>query len=395
MALTVRTATTDDLEQVIALQVDRNGADVEPMVRALWADDEVGPGHFTVADDDGVVVSSLCLMTETMRMGTVTIPTGQIEFVATTADHEHRGLVRQQMDLVHALSHARGDLVQVIGGISYFYRRFGYEYAVGFPRVRLLSPGLTIDPPAGWTVRRATVDDVDDVVRLQDEVQARVPLVAMRSRKWWEWECNQADTDWRVAVRDGVVHGAAEVGDGPPFYGELTQLRKLAADHGDAVWVLLVDAAIREKPVAFEERPTLSTIAHGVTHRHPRTYGLYVRVADVRALIDHLRPVLTERLAGSPRAGTTGELLLSLYTSSLTIRYERGEVVGVDAGPPMQDPFTPGGAGVPPDLVATLLFGRYGASGLADRHDDVNLGRVADLMDMFFPALDADLIFTF
>lgn len=394
MALTVRTATGADLEQVVALQVERNGAEIEPMVRVLWADDGVGPGHFSVADHDGRVVSSLCLMTETMRMGDVAIPTGQIEFVATAADHERQGLVRRQMDLVHEMSRARGDLVQVIGGIPYFYRKFGYEYAVAFPRIRLLSPGVTIESPGGWTVRRATVDDVDDVVRLEDAVQARVPLIAVRSHTWWAWHVSQPDNGWHVAVRDGIVHGAAAIGGAPPGYGDVSMLRKLAADDADAAWSLLAAATLRGKPVAFEERASLSTAAFGSSHRHPRTYGLYVRVADVRALIDHLRPVLTERLARSPRAGTTGELLLSLYRSSLTIRYERGEVVGVDAGPQMRDPVTPGVAGVPPDLMATLVFGRYGASGLAERFDDVSLGDTDDLMDTFFPALEADLIFS-
>ena len=44
-----------------------------------------------------------------------------------------------------------------------------------------------------------------------------------------------------------------------------------------------------------------------------------------------------------------------------------------------------------PDLVATLVYGRYGAGGLAARHDDVRLGRAAELMEVLFPKLESDI----
>jgi hypothetical protein len=46
---------------------------------------------------------------------------------------------------------------------------------------------------------------------------------------------------------------------------------------------------------------------------------------------------------------------------------------------------------VPPDLIATLIYGRYGASGLDARYDDVRLGRAAPLMDILFPQVQADI----
>ena len=75
---------------------------------------------------------------------------------------------------------------------------------------------------------------------------------------------------------------------------------------------------------------------------------------------DALRPVLSARLAGSPRARTSGTLLLSFYASSVLLRWEEGAVVAVESAPPEQEPTSKGGAGVPPDQVATLLLGQIG-----------------------------------
>jgi hypothetical protein len=58
----------------------------------------------------------------------------------------------------------------------------------------------------------------------------------------------------------------------------------------------------------------------------------------------------------------------------------------------MQAPGVHGGAGVAPDLVASLLFGPLGIAGLADRHPDVYPGPDERLMCTLFPPLTADLL---
>jgi hypothetical protein len=47
---------------------------------------------------------------------------------------------------------------------------------------------------------------------------------------------------------------------------------------------------------------------------------------------------------------------------------------------------------VPPDLVATLLFGRFGALELERRHDDVMFGRYRDVAAALFPAVPSDMV---
>jgi hypothetical protein len=76
----------------------------------------------------------------------------------------------------------------------------------------------------------------------------------------------------------------------------------------------------------------------------------------------------------------------------MVISYEAGEVTSVEGGPPEQDPTGRGGAGLPPDLIATLICGRYGAMGLAELHDDVRLGRRGALVDALFPKVSSDIV---
>ncbi|MGH8774310.1 MAG: GNAT family N-acetyltransferase [Jiangellaceae bacterium] len=67
---------------------------------------------------------------ETVFLGGVEIPAGQVELVATDVEYEGRGLVRALMGWAHERSAERGQLVEVMIGIPYFYRLFAAVLAV-------------------------------------------------------------------------------------------------------------------------------------------------------------------------------------------------------------------------------------------------------------------------
>jgi hypothetical protein len=64
----------------------------------------------------------------------------------------------------------------------------------------------------------------------------------------------------------------------------------------------------------------------------------------------------------------------------------------VVAGGPEQAPISKGGSGVPPDALAPLMLGPFGAAGLEARYGDVMLGRQRDLMEALFPPVSSDVL---
>jgi len=118
----------------------------------------------------------------------------------------------------------------------------------------------------------------------------------------------------------------------------------------------------------------------------------YTRVPDVAALLNHLRPVLSARLAASSLAQDTGTAVVSFFRDHVRLPYANATVGPVETGGRMQAPGVAGGAGVAPDLVGPLLFGPYGIGGLAEWHADVYPGRNDELMRTLFPPVRADLL---
>jgi len=61
-----------------------------------------------------------------------------------------------------------------------------------------------------------------------------------------------------------------------------------------------------------------------------KPYAYYVRVVDVPAFLNRVKPALEKRLADSIAAGHTGELKLSFYRNGVRMVFEHGKIVNVE-----------------------------------------------------------------
>ncbi|MET9661367.1 GNAT family N-acetyltransferase [Streptomyces sp. NPDC006510] len=136
--LVLRAARPADLDQIGALLARRGDPADALDHRLVVTDPDAGWSACAVVVDGDRVVSTATLLDEEVRIGGVRLPAGQVELVATDREYEGRGLVRALMRWAHDRSAARGHVIQALIGIPYFYRLFGYEYAIDIP------PALTM-----------------------------------------------------------------------------------------------------------------------------------------------------------------------------------------------------------------------------------------------------------
>src|SRR5438552_3872631 len=112
----------------------------------------MGPHDFGLIEDTSKegnpVVACTSLWKHTWTYEGIPFSVGRPEMVATDSAYRHRGFIRALFEMVHERSEAEGDLVQAITGIAYFYRQFGYEYALELEDRRTTS---TWEPPTPCT----------------------------------------------------------------------------------------------------------------------------------------------------------------------------------------------------------------------------------------------------
>jgi hypothetical protein len=424
--LLLRWSTADDVERLATfygLVFRRKEQDPPGQRAATWTRDMltgrdplIGQDGFALVERTatGEVVAATCLLSEAWEYDGIRIPVGRPEIVGSLPEVRRRGLVREVFRLIHARSEAQGDLAQVITGIPWYYRQFGYEYALELEngvRVSLADiPTAKEGEPEPFTLRQAAEADLPTVARLYDEERAGALVSTPIDARYWRWaalECNPAgDSFTRIFVLEdvrGEVVGYALTG--MSIWQSSLSIFALWLRGG--AWLGALPAALRALRRVGEETPQAAGDEASALHAlrlylpqgHPALaalpavvraqpvddpYAWYVRVADLPALLRTLAPALERRLATSPFAGYTGELLLDFYRGGLRILWREGKLAQVSD---WQRPiWGKGNAGFPPGVYLQLLFGYRDLRELRHAFPDVwAKGEAKALLPTLFP----------
>ena len=387
MATDVRSAEPADfdrIEEVVAEALEPEDAEEARMV---LEDGDFDHSRWLVGDADGRVESTLALFDSPFRVGAARFPAGQIEFVATAEEARGKGLVRSQLDEIHTRSAAAGHLLQLIVGIPYFYRQFGYSYAIPQQAYQMVPETVALTG-GDWRPRPAAVADLPAIVKAQAEVQIEADVAAHHTEQLWRWLLASPNYDVVIAEhRDQVAMGRIYVD------GDTALLGDVVAPTRAALHALVGHARELESTVAVVHRPAslLTAMLAGLGQTVNEHGWYYVRVPSEAALLEALRPELDSRLARSALDGFTGRFMLSTYVGSVTCEIEGGTTGPMIAGGSVPYPVSEGGSGVAPDVFPRLLLSPLGALELERLHGDVLLGDQRDLMAALFPPVTADI----
>ncbi len=387
-----------------------------------WAEDLMsgrhpltGPGDFALVEDTatGEIVACAVLMRQTWEYDGIALPVGRPEAVATKMAYRNRGLIRAIFELLHARCDARGDLVTGITGIYYYYRQFGYEYALdlgGSHRIAMNAiPPLAADATEPYTLRAATLDDLPRVMALYDRDRARALVSAVIDEPTWRWMIAgmhpETDENWLTQlILDGVQRVVGYVLTARARYGNMFTIRGLVVDEGVAMTAVLpsvLRALAAQAPNLRAPHPRtqpVTMLSLGLGRAHPAydalppsapvlalpPYAWYVRVADLPAFVAHIAPALERRLVGSIVEGYTGEVKLSFYRGGLRLAFAAGRLATAEAWAPSA--WDAGNAAFPPLVFLQLLFGHHSLAALQAIYPDiwVNDG-VRPLLETLFP----------
>jgi len=417
---------TEDIAQLVG-SVFRDRAD-EPlnkplghMMRELMSGTHplMGPGDFALVEDTrkqgNSLVACTCLWRHTWEYEGIPFRIGRPEIVATDPAYRNRRLIRAIFDLIHARSETEGHFVQAITGIPYFYRLFGYEYALdlgGRCSIYIsLLPQANEDAPEPFSLRDATWDDIPLVQRLYDQRRASGVVSSLIDEAWWRyqlatWQTSLSGESWHVQMImdvDGQSQGyvitptarwrdSLRVIDlafvsGANAQAILPSLLRALARQGAQLAVKESDAYPFSR-IAFElgrSHPVYDVLEKSMATTKEAPYAWYVRVAHLPKFIQLIAPALERRLASSVVAGYSGELKFDFYRGGLRMVFERGTLRTVeDWRRPIWNADEDGG--FPPLVFLQLLFSYRSLDALRSAFPDVWVNKSVEvLVNTLFP----------
>ena len=421
--LVLRAAATDDAEQVARLNelVHAEPPENKPAVGiAQWTRDlfagvnrAVGPSDFTVVADTstGKIVSSICLMSQTWNIGGIDTPMGMPEIVGTHPDYRRRGLVRRQFELMHRWSEDRGQLFSTVMGIPFYYRQFGYEYAIDAWGGSTTTPSLLAQvsskkggaPP--FTARDAERSDIRFIAATYRTNRDRAFITVNRDTRTFEDEMFVRSEESAVFYRTRII----ERDDGPVGFYMYEVFRKNSVigvisfeidpsvNWLDATTSVLVDLWQLARRYPPEGKDQCEKIEFSFGRSHPayqmfdtpfgaprNSYAWYVRIPNVPTLVTHLTPLFEKRLAESVFRGWSGDLKISFFTDGIQMSFDAGKLKSVASTGIVER--SQAAAHYPGLTFTKVLFGQHSFTYLRDIYPDCSAKdhAMATMQDILF-----------
>ena len=344
------------------------------------------PGDFTIVEDanTGAIVSSLNLISQTWSYAGIEIKVGRPELVGTAPDFRGRGLIRAQFETIHQWSAQRGEMVQAITGIPYYYRLFGYEMAMelGGGRVgyKPQIPKLEAEESEPYHIRSAEEPDLPFLEKLEAQANQRYLVSCIRDELMWRYELTGRSLENVNRNEIKIIEDQNGEAIGylihPPYRWEAMMPVQGYEIISGCSWGDVTPTVIRylhskgneysmesgkdQEADAFgfwlgSDHPVYKVIPDKLPHvRVP--YAWYLRVPDLPGFIQHIAPALEARLAISPLVGHSGELKLTFYRSGLRLVFKSGRIAEIGEWKPTPQGHS-GDAGFPGLTFLQLVFG--------------------------------------
>ena len=369
---------------------------------------------FVVVDpaQDDRIASATLLIPQTWRYENIPIAVGRPEMVGTLPPYCGRGLVRELFAVIHERSAALGHQLQVITGIPYFYRQFGYAMAVDLGEQHASIPLHAVadakpDYKPAFTLREATTDDIPDLIQWYDTMARERLLTELRSADEWRYEISGRNPDSGQCLTFLIITNAAGEGVGyvevythlsardkevvsctgyvvgekasylETFDDVIRGIKQWAqAKYGFCPALLMFAAGIHEALDTLVDRTT------GGVVRGPDYFWL-LRVPEMIPFLRHIQPVLDRRLEGSGANRYTGELKIGFYDlTGIRIQFERGRITAIEpiTGKDGYD------ISFPWHMLWNVVFGHHSYDDLRAILPEVWAnGKAAVLLDVLFP----------
>ena len=379
----------------------------------------MGPGDYALIEDTrkegNPIVACTCLWRSAWEYEGIPFTIGQPEFVATDPAYRNRGLIRALFDMIHSRSEAEGHLVQAITGISYFYRQFGYEYALELEGRRLtylsLIPKAKENTPEPYTLRAATTDDIPLIMELYNRQRPESMVWSIATECFWRYQMEEGDPTTvgkqscvQVLVDDaGAAQGyllvatkrwgsdltvwALNIASGVNWQAVISPLLRALQSYGMQIPAVRPEAGpLREISfVLGSTHPVYDVLGQALAPFYELPYAWYVRVPNLLAFLQHIASALESHLADSVAAYYTGELKLDLYRGGLRMVFDKGHLTLVE---PWRAPIYKNNADAqcPALVFLQLLFGYRSLDELRYAFPDVQAeGESEALLKALFP----------
>ena len=356
--------------------------------------------EFQVVEDasSGEVVSTSCLVPWNMSFCGVPLRCGMLEMFYTLPAYRNKGLVRIQIERLHRIvAEKRYDLA-MIWGIPFYYRQYGYSYAIDGMVSQSLPAWRIGDAPGGAQaqprLREAGLRDIPILGEFYAKATSDLDVRLERSPEHWRYMIEKLKYPvFIVEEADSGRHAGYII---RTENGRMAHvLESGVVDHETGMSVLrLLKKEHDEILVNWPQTGTLAKLAMSLGSVKVMNTQWLFRPPDMRGFLLTLRPLFERRLQASDCRALDKDFILNLFRSGYRIEIRGGRIADVqsigfvDASMGAEG----GDLNIHPDAFIRLLFGHSTVDEIYDCWPDLVLRAEArGLVNVLFPKMTSYL----
>jgi hypothetical protein len=389
------------LRCVAAIYDPRSVKTCEVLVRSH---PDMSYGDFLVVEDlnTGEFVSTTCLIPWRCSFEGIALAVAMPEMVGTRPEYRRRGLIKEQFRLLDEMAMERGFDLCIIEGIPYYYRQFGYAYALDHRPADSLPgwkvPQSFVNAAAGYELVPAREAEIPLLCRMYDASVTVCHFHVQRDARYWQFLLNS------LCYPVYILREAS--GSRPAGYAVLQPLG--VNSHAVRVqegWVeghraglallgLLKLQGASEIQVGGPEACLLRQLVRALGATPASQYQWLVKIPQIGQFLAKLAPVFSRRLACSQFSNLTRTLVLSLYREAFALRFVGGKLETVEPlGFVENHMYAEGGdIRLPPEAFVRLVLGYRTVEELQDAWPDTFVRpELRPIVGSLFPRVLTDL----
>lgn len=297
---------------------------------------EMTEKHFFMIRQSEKVVAGLLLLPQTWVIDGVEVRVAEMGCVGTHPEHRRKRLQWILNDKFDEYARQNDYDLCVLAGIPYFYRQFGYQYAVGLDYSTIIEIEKLPDCDSEITGRKTTVEDIQLMDQILTQTQEKYFVKSLRSRGIWEMQ-----------QKTGTYGGDFNQGMSLTSNEKLVGYYRYVEDKEKSTLY------VRE--LGYKENISEETIA-GILKKHAKSLGvvkikmatahmdifnLYlkklgaelnkpyawqIKPLDLYGLMQKMKPAFEKRLAGSQFKGLTKTLSFNFFKFAVKMEIEGGVI---------------------------------------------------------------------
>lgn len=335
--------TVDDVEQFLELmrRVFGEKSLVDLQVKK-WIDHHPSMtlDDFFVVKHRGMIVAGLCLIPSEWSIGGIQVKVAELGCVGTLSEYRHQGLQQKLMEEYDKRVLEQEYYLSAIEGIPYFYRQFGYEYAIPLDEQTRIRLEKIPDYEPVHTIRPLANSDILKAMELLEFSQRKFYVHGVRDKGIWKMQqeahmAAEYDFEGYSVEKEGQMIAYFRISQNPEnkelFLREITDVDQSGAR---SVLNFLKENGLRlglESLVCTISRhePFVEYLVAEEHAEQPHPYAWQIRITDYVKMFLKMKSLFEKRLGTASFSCMTGKINLNFYRYTAQLTIEEGAIIDV------------------------------------------------------------------